>query len=170
MKNLAFLFIGALVLLTACHKPKTDTMENSWETIRSFNGSRSIDTVYIPEHKRISYFVANNGDKQVFSWEYSRVVPPNSNDYESGQSLYFQIDKDATSFEYHDAELKDNFTFYQEYGAWSGYPPTAVEHGTISGTKLSENTWQISIDITMPDDGAISRTQIKDNGIYHIAQ
>jgi hypothetical protein len=95
------------------------------------------------------------GTNLVFEYEYSAEDEVNTQDDEYSEFIRFEISSDLTEFSYQDSELsnikavfsKSCFCFF-EYDPNKDVPPT----GTISGEKVSQTQWKISIDVTFYGD------------------
>ena len=58
------------------------------------------------------------------------------------------IPSDSTStFSYSDEEILETSAFFNIFAAPSGLPHQFIDQGEITGTKLSDNSWRVSIDV-----------------------
>lgn len=87
------------------------------------------------------------GDKLVFKYKYTADEEPNIADDEYSENIYFQVDPAAESFSFTDEQLADAKLVIQPI---CFCPPVVIEprSGTLSGTRLDENTWEVTLDAT----------------------
>lgn len=87
-----------------------------------------------------------SGDKLVFAYEYNKKDKENIADDEYTEYIYFEIDPEADSFEFSDSTLAScNLVMQPICYCLSGYGIPVS--GTLSGTKLSEERWQVELDV-----------------------
>lgn len=92
-----------------------------------------------------------DGDSLVFTYLYQQDEPSRFFDDEYDERIFFQIDPSLDSFSFLNAELN---------GAKMAFQPdcecfleiVAITNGTLSGTKLSKDQWEITMDVTFDWD------------------
>ena len=88
-----------------------------------------------------------DGDSLVFTYLFQQDENPRIFDDEYDERIYFQIDPSLDSFSFSNAELS---------GAKMAVQPdcecfleiVAITNGTLTGTKLSKDRWEITMDVT----------------------
>lgn len=158
--------IASLVVLAGCKERYAEPRSSGWSTSAVFYKNWAVDSVHRADG-RLGFSVHPNGGNTVFVWSRNSGENDNIWDNEYSGSLYIQVDSAASSFSYTNEEMPQHFTIYRGVGAWSGYGDTLVTKGHISGTKLSEDRWNLDIDVTLPSKDDISGLEhIVNNSVF----
>lgn len=91
-----------------------------------------------------------SGEKIVFEYEFTADDEPLIADDEYSETIRFEIDKNAALFSLKNSDLNTTKTTFTKYCFcfFQTTPEKAVAPtGTITGKKLSETEWDISIDV-----------------------
>ena len=144
------LLITSLVL-TSCSK---ENKENEEYFLYNFSENKQLN-IETYDESYMKYGNIEEGSNLVFEYEYSAEDAVNIADDEYSESIRFEINPLLTEFNYEGSELSDIkavfskscFCFF-DYDSDKDVPPT----GTISGEKISNTEWNISIDVTFYGD------------------
>lgn len=112
-------------------------------------------TINAFENSYMKYGVVSEGDKIVFKYYYKAKDEEQIADDEYSEFIYFEIDSSLNNFEITDEALttakvvltKSCFCFFQD-APEKNVAPT----GIISGEKLSDNQWKITLNVTFYGD------------------
>ncbi|GAA3565619.1 hypothetical protein [Snuella lapsa] len=118
--------------------------------VPNWYAEKEIMVAYGAEFERNNYTVSN-GDKLVFEYNHSGAQCDDIIDDEWGEKLTFQVELGETEFEFSNNEILLTKCFYQQYGAWVSHVKHEVEKGTIKGSKVSNKTWSITVDVEIMD-------------------
>ncbi|WP_299555476.1 hypothetical protein [Seonamhaeicola sp.] len=146
------IFIKILVLtsfvLTSCSKENEEYYSYNFSENKKLN----IETY---DESYMKYGNIEQGSNLVFEYEYSAEDDVNVSDDEYSEFIRFEINPTLTEFNYENGELLDikavfskSCFCYFEYDPNKDVPPT----GTISGKRISQTEWNISIDVTFYGD------------------
>ncbi|MFY0604577.1 MAG: hypothetical protein JXQ93_11540 [Flavobacteriaceae bacterium] len=148
MKIFIKLLIISSLILTSCSKKNEEYYtyhfsENKTLNIETYDGSY------------MKYGNVEEGTNLVFEYEYSAEDDVNISDDEYSEFIRFEINPALTAFSYEDNELSDIKIVFSEicfcgfeYDPDKDVPPT----GRISGERVSQTEWNISIDVTFYGD------------------
>ena len=94
------------------------------------------------------------GSNLVFEYEFHAEDDENIADDEYSEYIRFEIDANSNEFQFEGAALSDiKLTLTQScFCGFFDEEKDVPATGTISGTKISENRWAISIDVTFYGD------------------
>lgn len=153
MKYLLFPVLLLCILSTACRKKNYAPPMESYRYCLYEPGT-GIDTVYnkdmgtmqcvpVPDSTHASFHYING---------YNRM---DMTDGDFALHLMFSIDSSIHDFTYTDAQLREHNTVYSSgygFGGMSNFQ--LVDHGTISGHRISPGTWQlhIAVDLNSRDE------------------
>ncbi|MFS4491737.1 hypothetical protein [Maribacter sp. 2308TA10-17] len=156
----ALLILICVSMLSACSKGEEDLYsytfsKNSKVTSESFEGS------YMRHGKVV------RGANLVFEYVFVKDDVENIADDEYSEFIYFEIDPSLDEFNYVDEELNTiNTVFTQScFCAFFEEEKNVAPTGSISGKKISETQWDITIDVIFYGDEARNinnRFQLKD--------
>lgn len=147
MKKAILRSIVLSAILFGCIPENDEGCDPEIETSRWMQG-KEINVTYDPTLELTTYTV-ENGDNLVFEYNHIGAQCDNIADDEWGERLTFEIDKDATEFEFTDDAILETKCFYQYYGAWAPPHHYEVKNGSISGHKIDNTNWEVTIDITV---------------------
>ena len=130
--------------MTSCSK------ENEEFFLYNFSENKQLN-IETYDESYMKYGNIEEGSNLVFEYEYSAEDEVNVSDDEYSEFIRFEINPSLTEFNYQDSELSDIkavffkscFCFF-DYDSDKDVEPT----GTISGKKISQTEWNISIDVT----------------------
>jgi len=147
MNKLMF-FLLCFVMI-ACDKDNVDDtytyeyMENSELTISTLQNSY------------MKYATVSEGDKAVFKYHFIAADEEEIADDEYSEYIYFEIDSDLENFLIEDESLSLANTVLTKvcfcgflYESEKDVSPS----GSISGEKISDNTWKVVFDVTFYGD------------------
>tara|TARA_B100000768_G_scaffold102680_1_gene95560 strand:+ start:162 stop:656 length:495 start_codon:yes stop_codon:yes gene_type:complete len=144
------LLITSLVL-TSCSK---ENKENEEYFLYNFSENKQLN-IETYDESYMKYGNIEEGSNLVFEYEYSAEDAVNIADDEYSESIRFEINPLLTEFNYEGSELSDIKAVFSkscycffDYDSDKDVPPT----GTISGEKISNTEWNISIDVTFYGD------------------
>jgi hypothetical protein len=151
LKNMK-IFIKFLVLislaLTSCSKENEEYFSYTFSENKQLN----IET-YDESYMKFSNIV--EGTNLVFEYEYSAEDKVDISDDEYSEFIRFEINPTLTEFTYKNAELSDIKTVFTKKcfcGFMYELNKDEAPIGTISGLKISQTEWTISIDVTFYGD------------------
>ncbi|QDO94582.1 hypothetical protein FNB79_11600 [Formosa sediminum] len=147
MKNYYFIAIFSLFLV-ACNNDD-DGYGPTYDYI--FTENSELTVVSYDTETYIKYGEVQPGEKLVFKYRYDAGEDLATYDAGFTEWIRFEIDPELERFSYTDDELltidavytKSCFCYF-EYDEAKDVDPV----GTISGEKLSDNSWKIKIDVT----------------------
>lgn len=145
--RIAIAALGILVFLS-CRK-KNDCNPVSESAYYKLNAQIDTSWSFPPGYPPgILSLHIGSGQKQVLV--YQRSISPCELVYDGGstQSLYLEVDPDATQFKYYNSDFSKAHCYYILSASWM--PPSAIipDGGLITGTKAGNNgAWRISFDI-----------------------
>ena len=151
--RLPLIFLCLFLCFSSCNKKKADCGTNEYSY--TFLPSSSVDTVRIDG---TLYPIVNSGAKDVFKYQLDHPGCPDIADDEVVQILLFEVDPTVASFNYNAADFATNSCFFRKICFCFGETALQPVSGTISGTKTSSNTWQIAIDVLLPDNTRVQTT------------
>ena len=116
----------------------------------TFSENKKIDTV------RFDGFVlstqVNSGTSTVFSYVGRGRSCPNWTDSPTSERLVFEIPAGVTNFSYSNTDLQ-GIECYHQYSSWTGSDAERVIQGVLKGNKISNNKWDIEVDLIVPVTG-----------------
>lgn len=151
-----YLFIMALLLFTSCSEDdvvdvsENDDIEGNEEF--KFYESRSIRSM------GVDFATIEDGGNLVFEYFLIADENPSIADDEYSERIIFEILPDTEEFSFSDDDLINSSAFFDKYCFCLIEGSIPITEGVISGTKLSNTEWQISIDISFEDFGTQTRT------------
>lgn len=155
-----------LFLATVCVACSEDQSEYS--TYHFFNNA-SIVTNDNP-----NFFLAliEGGNNLVFEYTYVLEADPEIADSGFSETLIFQIDPTLEEFSFSNNELESLNTYYRQICFCVNSESILLNTGTISGTKVNSNTWNISIDVSIPISGNPTATpiQLELSGLFSLEE
>ncbi len=147
MKKIIALLVLCISIMS-CSKKTDETFAYNFEE----NAQLNIET---REGIYMKFSSITEGADVVFSYEYNAADDVNTADDEYSEYIRFQIDPSTIEFSFSDDELQDINAVYSEScfcdfsnNGEKNVPPK----GTISGKKISETEWDITIDVTFYGD------------------
>ncbi|HMC02351.1 MAG TPA: hypothetical protein VKN14_15030 [Flavobacteriaceae bacterium] len=146
MKKLILLSLMLLTCFASCDSGENEN-DCQPETVASnWNIEKEIIVEFDTEFERNNYSVVN-GNKLLFEYNHTGAQCDHIIDDEWGEKLIFQVENNNADFEFVDDEILLTNCFYQQYGAWVNHNQYQVKNGTIKGEKISENKWEIIVNI-----------------------
>lgn len=143
MKN-NILTILIFLCMLSCTKKSKETYSYTFQE----NSQLRIEPIFEGSYMKNGTVI--NGNNLVFSYEYVADDAENIADDEYSEIIRFEIDPALTEFSYSDNELDEINAVYSEYCFchFVDESKNTSPQGTISGKKISNTQWQISIDVT----------------------
>lgn len=99
-----------------------------------------------------------NGNNLVFEYRFIADDEPNIADDEYSERIIFEIDSSADSFSLTNEELATANTYFDKYCFCFIDGSIAIENGTLTGTRVNENRWEVNINVSFMDFDAQTRT------------
>ncbi|MEM7373859.1 MAG: hypothetical protein AAF587_34870 [Bacteroidota bacterium] len=93
------------------------------------------------EQLLFEFFHANQSCEDVFDDGYAEF-------------LRFAVDSDLVDFSFRDTSMIIIHAHYYEVGAWVTNQQHQLTQGSISGTQLSQDQWQVDVDVSIYYDSA----------------
>jgi hypothetical protein len=148
MKIFVKILLITSLVLTSCSK------ENEEYFLYNFSENKQLN-IETYDESYMKYGNIEEGSNLVFEYEYSAEDEVNVSDDEYSEFIRFEINPSLTEFNYEDSELSDIKAVFSKscfcgfnYDSDKDVEPT----GTISGKKISQTEWNISIDVTFYGD------------------
>ena len=147
MKYTAWIVLLSAILAIACKKSDKKDCPADTYTYTFLNDAK-LDSVRVGG---VSTVVANTGGAKrafVYRWDYTTC--PEIADGDHGHSLLFEVNPALTYFKYPADSfraIRCSFCPYNSYGMAQAV--TTPASGTIEGTKINDNQWKLSIDVTI---------------------
>ena len=152
MKIFVKILLITSLIYTSCSKENEEYNEEYFLYNFLENKQLNIETY---DESYMKYGNIEEGSNLVFEYEYSAEDAVNIADDEYSESIRFEINPLLTEFNYEGSELSDIKAVFSkscycffDYDSDKDVPPT----GTISGEKISNTEWNISIDVTFYGD------------------
>lgn len=138
MKYLTYCLLILSLISLGCSDNQTE-----FTTFKYFESS-SIQTQNDP-----NFFLASieNGNNLVFEYKYVLEADPDIADSGFSETILFEIDPSLEEFTYRDQELEGINTYYRHICFCESIESILVNSGSISGTKINNNSWNIDINI-----------------------
>ena len=99
-----------------------------------------------------------NGTNLVFEYYFIADDEPNIADDEYSERIIFEIPPNLNEFSFSASELSNANTFFDKYCFCVIEGSIPIEVGSISGIKIDDTTWEITIDIAFEDFVTQTRT------------
>jgi len=164
--NRILIFLIVLVTFLSCASDDNGIESNlPGEIDLSFTEEAQITIVENPDIEA-SFLDIVDGDQLVFEFRREDGMDNEIADDEILELIVFEVDPDAIIFSYTEQDFIDNNVYYSVSCFCSTIGALPLETGTISGTKLTDNRWDITIDVIINVDG-FPRSIIV-SGIYNL--
>ncbi|MRI01663.1 hypothetical protein GH721_14055 [Kriegella sp. EG-1] len=140
--------MAVLGLTFSCSKKTKDTYSYT------FQENAELTILPINEDSYMKNSTIENGNNIVFTYEYIADDAEIIADDEYSEIIRFEIEPGLTEFNYTDEELSAISTVYSEYCfcAFFDESKNTSPKGSISGKKISETQWDITIDVIFYTD------------------
>ena len=89
-------------------------------------------------------FDIDAGDNLIFEFQDIHGLGNEIIDDEFMQKIVFEIDAELDFFEFRNEELRDIKCIHEFSGAWHRHTIRQIEEGSIRGTKISPQEWNVS--------------------------
>jgi hypothetical protein len=109
--------------------------------------NKEILVAYNSEFERNEYNVIDAGNR-LFEYTHTKAQCNDIMDDEWGEILTFEIPEDINEFDYTDENILQTKCFYRQFGAWVRHNQYEVKNGRISGVKMSDEEWEVSVSVT----------------------
>ena len=170
-----FLIIAMSVsLLSSCDDDDSDNctdarQEYTWTPNKSILFNPRVDSVIVNDSViYLSEFSIIDGQGNLFEFTRLSQACPDVLDSGGGAVLSFVVSHDSTeNFNYNDIEILETSAHQRGIGN-VGICGMTIEQGTINGTRIDENTWQIAVDIIPNDDGDCPPQRITFDQIFSL--
>jgi len=134
-----------MISVFACDNSDDDNRVNPGDiSYEFFNDSRMMlitDQVF-------ETLVIEPGDKTVFSYFFKAKDDINLSDDEYTESIFFEVDNSLDSFSLNDNDLRTTSLFIKRSCFCTNTAAVFPGIGSVSGTKLANGNWSVSISIT----------------------
>ncbi|KQC29051.1 hypothetical protein [Flagellimonas eckloniae] len=138
-----------LIFLTSCFND-----DNPEITEYSFYENATIVTTMMDGY---GFATIESGQSLVFEYFFTASEEPQVADDEYEERIIFEIDATAESFSMSGDDLTMANTVFDKYCFCDIRGSIPISSGTISGEKISDNSWNIEIDVTFTDYNEESR-------------
>ena len=141
------LFYVSLMFFVSCVEP--DETEEGADGTRSyyFYEDKSLNIVD-SEDQYIKWANIKQGENLVFEYYFTDDDDPLIADDEYSESIRFEVPGDVTSFSYSGEDLLDcKITFTPYCFCFFDDEETAENTGTVSGERISDDRWKITVDV-----------------------
>ncbi|MDG1572260.1 hypothetical protein OZ410_08030 [Robiginitalea sp. M366] len=139
-----------ICLLLSCSSPEEEPRATT--TLEYFENA-----IVIPPDPQADPYTATryiatrgSGDRRVFRYEYSIPAKPNIADTGFTEILLFEIDPELTSFTAGGLALASLKPYYRQICYCASNDSYPVTSGVISGKRLSESRWEVTLDVAFP--------------------
>jgi len=141
-KNILIILI--FICIFSCTKKSNETYSYTFQE----NAQLIIEPLFEESYMKNGKVI--NGNNLVFTYEYVADDVENIADDEYSEIIRFEIEPALTEFSYSDNELDEIKAVYSEYCFcyFVDENKNTSPQGTISGKKISETQWDITIDMT----------------------
>lgn len=112
----------------------------------------------------ITFANIEDGNNLVFNYRFSASQNDLISDDEYGERIIFEIDANATAFNYSDDEPASILSYFNQYCFCANIGSIQIIDGQISGQKINGQNWDISIYVTFSINDAVETRSI--NGIF----
>ena len=113
----------------------------------TYKDNARVDTVRQPIVHAPLLAVVNTGTKRVFTYMWEHIDCPQIQDGGGGAQLVFEVDPGLSHFKYYADSLAAIKCYYRSFCGYCIPPDDVVPVGTIEGTKISDKTWKVDIDL-----------------------
>lgn len=151
-----FLFILSVFLFSSCNTDDDDSgnctdskQEYIWTQNQSIELETKVDSIVMNDSVLffISEYSITDGEDNLFNFKTTAESCRDIADSGGTSDLFILVPADSTeSFSYRDQEILQTSAFLQ-ISAFGVVPLHSVEEGAISGVKLDEDSWRVSIDV-----------------------
>ncbi len=138
------LLLSMTLLTIACDPDNCDAEMKSYTVQADKSIQIAIDTLSLVANYQVS-----DGENLVFQYHHVRAQCDNIADDEWAETLSFEVDKNAETFMFEDADLNLANCFVRESGAWVNGSSNPIMKGMITGTKKNNNDWDVEISIVV---------------------
>lgn len=166
MKMIVVLLLSALVIaLNSCGG--------------NCEGSEKRNAEIIPNMEIEKFYFENSGDTSwyfseiestsnfIFSYRYEQGQCMLVFDDEFGYQLKFNFNPEGSDhFIFKDAGLSEALAYYNETGAEVYLHDRPISTGTIEGTKISEDSWEVNVDVVVFPKSKEYSKEIKYEAVY----
>ena len=153
LPKLLFLLSIISILFVACGDDD-DCVESgmnfTWSTNRTIEIDPEVANVPIGDSliSLIEYQVIEGQDFLFEFSQFSNFCDPEIADGVGTLDFVMVVPADSTdAFTYTDQEILETSAFVRVFAAPDGLPDQSVEEGEISGVRIDDNSWRISIDV-----------------------
>jgi len=149
MKKINIITLCALyIIVTSCDRLHADLDCKEAVYSTSFEENKEIIEIVGIMYP---YYYVSSGSFLVFNYTYEREQCDLIRDDEYYEILNFQINAKLSSFSFKNKEIGETRAFFYRDGAWESGERYKIDNGTLSGQKLSENEWKITVKFFVPD-------------------
>ncbi len=143
------------------------TTEYTWTQNKSILFNPRVDSTIVNDSViYFSEFSTIDGQDNLFEFTRLSQSCPDILDSGGGVAFLFVVPQDSTeNFNYNDIEILETSAHQRGLGL-VGICGMTIEQGTINGTKIDENTWQVAVDVLPNDDGKCPPQRITFDQIF----
>lgn len=142
--------------------------ENPSQVYREFQTESKIEFIsHHPGDPQVP--VISEGENLVFKYTYVHEEDDDIADDELSEILYLEIPKGSTSFTYNSSKVEENGMVSVAYhrSCFCGFSEYSMQKAIISASKINDNQWEISFDVTFKDEHD-QVYSLKDSDKYNI--
>ncbi|MFT5216811.1 MAG: hypothetical protein ACI83H_001940 [Glaciecola sp.] len=144
MKQFLLTIVTLSLLLFSCNKGD----DNVTDDITQYTYA-TLSKIVTEDLGDITFATIEEGDNLVFNYRFTASQDDYISDDEYGERIIFEIDANATAFNYSDDELASILTYFNQYCFCANTGSILIINGSINGLKSNGTNWDIDIDITV---------------------
>jgi len=151
MKNLIYI-LSILLLIISCNSDDDSFLIEESESFsfqNNLNIESTVDSIF---DLTFDSFNITEGENVVFCYTLFRSFDTRYVKEGGDPFLIFEIDKYLEEFSFMNEELLELSVYYVSNGQ-AFMEPVKISEGIIMGNKIDDDSWNISINITVPTDG-----------------
>lgn len=154
------------ICFSGCFKDPVTNCSDTTETYDLYSGKQILDTFRVYQGDTTDLKFIGNGNDLLFTYTLYGAQCDEVIDDEWGRQLNFTIPANAASFNFSGNQITQADCFSVETGAWTMGIQHLIDSGSISGQRLTENSWRVSVDVVL-DTAHSTMSKIKfENKIF----
>lgn len=156
-------FLLTIVTLSLCLCSCKSDDDNVTDEITQYTYSTSSQIV-TQDIDDITLANIEEGNNLVFNYRFTASQNDLISDDEYGERIIFEIDANATAFNYSDDELASILSYFNHYCFCANIGSIQIIDGQISGQKINGQNWDVSINVTFLINDTLETRSI--NGVF----
>lgn len=156
-----FLFLAFALVVLSCNTDD-DTSTSTPESQEYFFEENKSIAITITDDLEFTSII--DGNKTVFTYVFIAAQENNIADDEYAEFIHFEIDPSIETFTYTTTDF-ESITPYFRVSCFCSNHSSQITSGTISGTKIAVDQWDINIDVQFERDGVVESRVITDRFI-----